>query len=173
MHPGEHPDARVDVAGGQKPFAVLVSCSDSRVPPELLVDQGFGDLFVVRVAGNVIGPSELGSVEYAVDHLHTPLIVTVGHTRCGAVEAAVDSVESGEAPHGAIAEIVKLITPAVHEAQKDPGEDLLDTAVRLNAVQSRDTLLKSTVVADAVAAGKLRVIAAYYSLDNDGKVELL
>lgn len=172
-HPGQHPDARVAVAGGQSPFAVIVSCSDSRVPPELLVDQGFGDLFVVRVAGNVIGTSELGSVEYAVEHLHTPLIVTVGHARCGAVDAAVAAAEDNSVPEGAIGEIVTLITPAVKQAQADPGDDLLDTAIRRNAELSRDTLLKSKVVSDAVAAGKLNVIAVYYSLDDDGQLEML
>lgn len=172
QHPGQHPDARLAVAEGQEPFAVVVSCSDSRVPPELLVDQGFGDLFVVRVAGNVIGRSELGSVEYAVEHLHTPLVVAVGHARCGAVEATVDSVESDTRPEGAVADIVELIAPAVAVAKDRPGDDLLDKTVRANTELSRDEVLKSPVVAKAVEAGQLKVIAAYYSLD-DGKFQIL
>ncbi len=172
QHPGQHPEARLLVAQSQEPFAVIVSCSDSRVPPELLVDQGFGDLFVVRVAGNVIGRSELGSVEYAVGHLHTPLVVVVGHERCGAVAATVDSVEHGNQPEGAIADIVELITPAVTIAKQRPGDDLLDKAIRANAELSRDALLKSPEVAEAVDAGHLKVVAAYYNL-NDGKFQLL
>ena len=171
-HPGQHPKARVAVAGGQEPFATIVSCSDSRVPPELLVDQGFGDLFVVRVAGNVIGRSELGSVEFAVGALRTPLVVVVGHQSCGAVDATIDSVEHGTRPEGAIADIVDLIAPAVPVAKSRPGDDLLDKAVRANAELARDTLAKSPVLAKAVQAGKLKVVAAYYDLKN-GKFEIL
>lgn len=172
QHPGDAPEARLDVALKQEPFAVLVSCADSRVPPELLFDQGFGDIFVVRVAGNVIGRTELGSIEYAVTVLNTPLIMVLGHERCGAVEGAVDAVLHGVQAPGAVADVVDMITPAVRTALSWPGWDLVDKAVRANTEQSRAIILAEELIAERVAAGTLAVVAAYYDLD-DGHVELL
>jgi carbonic anhydrase len=107
-HPHASSARRGEVAQSQSPFAVIVSCSDSRVPPELLFDQGYGDLFVIRIAGNVVEDTALGSIEYAVEHLGAKLLVVLGHERCGAVKATVDG---GEAP-GHIGSIVNAIKPA-------------------------------------------------------------
>lgn len=165
-NPGADHEARVHVAEQQEPFAVILSCADSRVPPEILLDQGFGDLFVVRVAGNIVGRSELGSIQYAVEHLHTPLIATVGHAACGAVGAAVDVADGGSRPGGAIDDIVDHILPAVQKAKTEPGDDLLTKAIQVNARQSRDQLLADPLIAGMVKEDKLKVIAAYYALDN-------
>ena len=110
---------RLALASGQQPYAIILSCSDSRVPPEIIFDVGLGEIFVVRDAGNVLSPIVLGSIEYAADHLGSPLLVFLGHECCGAVPAAVDS--HGEAHghgHGHVGEIVQAIAPAVAEARK-------------------------------------------------------
>src|SRR6266404_9370669 len=113
QHPHESAERRAELTKSQHPFAVIVSCSDSRVPPEIVFDQGLGDLFVLRVAGNVINDESLGSIEYAVDHLAVRLIVVLGHQRCGAVKAAKDTIAAkGEAP-GHIQSLVTAIKPAV------------------------------------------------------------
>jgi carbonic anhydrase len=152
----------------QKPIAVIVSCSDSRVPPELVFDQGLGDLFDVRTAGHVVGDMELGSIEYAAEHLGTPLIVVLGHERCGAVTAAVSG---GEAP-GHIPAVVKAIAPAVAET-KSAGGDAVENAMRANV---RDTVraLRSSdpVLSHLVHEGKLKVVGGRYDLDT-GQVEIL
>ncbi len=170
--PGVDHEARVHVAQGQEPFAVILSCADSRVPPEILLDQGFGDLFVVRVAGNIVGRSELGSIQYAVEHLHTPFIAAVGHSKCGAVDAAVGVVDGGAKPGGAIDDIVDHIVPAVRKAKAGHGDDLVTRAIKDNARQSRDQLLTDPMIAGKVKAGKLEVVAAYYTLD-DGRFVVL
>ncbi|NOX89613.1 MAG: carbonic anhydrase [Calditrichaeota bacterium] len=112
LHPRQTIDRRRELIGGQQPFAAILGCSDSRVPPELIFDQGLGDLFVVRVAGNIIDDAVLGSVEFAVDKLQTPLVLVLGHTQCGAVEAAV----AGGKAKGSVTKIVRAIQPAVEKA---------------------------------------------------------
>ena len=161
-------ERRQALAKEQKPFAVIVGCSDSRVPPELVFDVSLGDIFVVRTAGEVVDAVALGSIEYAVEHLGTHLIVVLGHQRCGAVTAAV----SGAKDTGDIPDVLKAILPAVAETKGQSG-DPIDNAVRANA---RDiaTRLQSTgpIIAPGVQSGEVKVVAAYYSLDT-GQVELL
>jgi carbonic anhydrase len=170
-HAGQDPKRLLQVSRGQQPFATILTCSDSRVPPEVIFDQGLGDLFVVRVAGNIVDPALLGTVEYGVVHLGTPLVVVIGHQRCGAVEATLESLQHNTTPHGDIAELVKDITPAVPVAKSRPG-DLLDNTIRVNAEMSRDTISKSSELAAPLKAGGVKILAGYYSLD-DGKFTLL
>ncbi|MFM9035170.1 MAG: carbonic anhydrase [Mycobacterium sp.] len=172
VHPDQTPEARVRLSAAQKPFAVVLSCSDSRLPPEVIFDQGLGDLFVVRVAGNVVDPAGLGSVEYAVGHLETPLVIVLGHTNCGAVSATLDALKpAGARPHGAVAAVVDAITPAVGVAGQRPG-DLLDNAIRANAEQSRDQIKASSELAQQVSRGTLLVVAGLYNL-ADGTVSVI
>jgi carbonic anhydrase len=110
------------VVTGQHPFAVILTCSDSRVPPEVIFDQGIGDLFVIRNAGNIVDDVVIGSIEYAVEHLHTPLVIVLGHQQCGAVTAAL---KGGKAT-GHIASVIEKILPAVADARKQPGDSLLN-----------------------------------------------
>lgn len=159
---------RAEVAQGQKPFAIVVSCSDSRVGPEVVFDQGVGDLFVVRTAGHVVDDVGLGSIEYAVEHLGSAFILVLGHERCGAVAA---TVAGGEA-HGHIPSIVKAIKPAVAKTKGQPG-DAVDNAVRAQVLEVTAQLQKAgPVLADRVKAGKLKVVGARYDLDT-GRVEIV
>ena len=172
QHPDQDPDHRLKLSSqGQQPFATILTCSDSRLPPELLFDQGLGDLFVARVAGNIVDPALLGSVEYAVGHLKTPLIVVIGHEKCGAVQATLESIQHHQTPPGDIAALVTAITPAVAVAEQRPG-DLLDNTIRANAEQSLDAIKKSSELTAPLAAGQLKAIAAYYSID-DGRISLI
>jgi carbonic anhydrase len=149
-------EARGKVAQAQRPFAIIVGCSDSRVGPELVFDQGLGDLFVVRTAGEVVDEVALGSIEYAVEHLGSALIVVLGHERCGAVSAAV----------------LKAIGPAVEQTKGQPG-DPVENAVRAQARDVAQQLQGATpILAERVQAGQLKVVAARYDLDS-GKVEWL
>jgi carbonic anhydrase len=160
LHPNQDADRRTEVAGGQHPIAIVVGCSDSRVPPEIVFDQGLGDIFVVRVAGNVVDDQALGSIEYAVEHLHVHLIVVLGHEKCGAVAAAV---EGGEAP-GHIASIVEAIQPAVEKARTEPG-DLLDNAINENVLRVVQQIKTSQpILAHEVQADGLTVVGARYNL---------
>jgi carbonic anhydrase len=166
--------AREALAKGQKPYAIILSCSDSRVPPELVFDKALGEVFVVRVAGNVPDPIVLGSIEYAAEHLGSPLIVVLGHERCGAVTAAVDA--KGK-PEGNIGAIIKTIAPAVKQAKKDyKGKnkaELVETAVDDNVkLVAANITRQSAVLRHLVKEGKIKIVAAKYDLD-DGKVSLL
>src|SRR5437667_10183451 len=160
---------RVETTKSQHPFAIVVSCSDSRVPPELVFDQGLGDLFVLRVAGNVIDDHSLGSIEYAVDHLAVRLIVVLGHQRCGAVKAAKETIAAkGKAP-GHIQSLVTAIRPAVEATAKGDLEATVHENVKnvVQALRSSAPLLKAKV-----DSGELKVVGAYYSLDT-GSVSFL
>jgi carbonic anhydrase len=163
-HPGQDPQRRLALAQYQQPFAVILTCSDSRLPPEVVFDQGLGDLFVVRVAGNIVDAALLGSIEYAVEHLGTRLIMALGHQSCGAVAATLESIQHHTKPHGNIAALVDAITPAVAVAEQRPG-DLLDNTIRANAEQSRDAIAKSSEIKGPVSSGAVKVVSAYYSLD--------
>jgi len=163
---------RKELAGGQHPFAIVVTCSDSRVAPELIFDEGLGDIFVVRVAGNVLDPISLGSIEYAAEHLHAPLLVLMGHEKCGAVSAALDA--TGE-PEGNIGAIIKKILPAVKKAKVKGGnrDDMLNNAIRENVVLAyKDVRDKSPVLKHMIDKGELRVVAGVYHLAS-GEVESL
>lgn len=161
-------ERRHTLAKDQNPFAVIVSCSDSRVPPELIFDVSLGDIFVVRTAGEVVDAVALGSIEYAVEHLGTRLIVVMGHQRCGAVSAAV----SGATETGDIPKILGAIAPAVDETKSQSG-DRIDNVVRANARDIAKHLQSAgPIIAPLVKTGELKIVAAYYSLDT-GQVELL
>jgi carbonic anhydrase len=168
QHPHESPARRKELESSQHPFAVIVSCSDSRVPPELIFDEGLGDLFVIRLAGNVIDDDALGTIEYAVEHLHTRLILVLGHEKCGAVSAAV---EGGEAS-GHLATLLAAIQPTVQEVKDLPG-DKIHNCVLANARRSARQIRESTpVLKDLVQKGEVKVVAAVYALDS-GSVTLL
>lgn len=149
---------------GQHPFAVIVSCSDSRVPPEILFDQALGDLFVVRVAGNIVTPVELGSVEYAIEHLKSPLVVVLGHEECGAVTAAVEGKESP----GSISAIIEKIKPAVLEARAmgSNGKELIEASTDLNIQNALKDLLKSPLIKEGLNSKKIEVLGIKYDLDK-------
>jgi carbonic anhydrase len=159
---------RAELAQGQKPFAIIVCCSDSRVGPEIVFDQELGNLFVVRTAGEVLDAAGIGSIEYAVAHLGSPLLLVLGHEHCGAVAAAVaDAKEPGH-----IASVVKAIRPAVARTKAEPG-DPVDNAVRANAQDVAAHLRgMGPVLSEAVKAGRLKVTSAVCSL-RTGKVELV
>jgi carbonic anhydrase len=163
-HPHQTPQRRAEIAKGQHPVAIILSCSDSRIPPEVVFDQGLGDLFVIRLAGNIADDAAIGSIEYAAGHLGVRLMMVLGHKRCGAVEA---TVKGGEAP-GHLRGLVEAIRPAVQAAKGQPG-DLLDNAVRAN-VRQVAAKLRSTgpILSELVREKKLKVLGAYYDLDNGG-----
>ena len=164
LHPNQGAGRVKETAKGQHPFAIIVSCSDSRVPPEILFDQGVGDLFVVRTAGEVVQAVDIGSVEYAAEHLHAPLIVVMGHKRCGAVDA---TIKGGHVPDNILA-IAKIIAPAVEKAKGMKG-DLLDNAVRINAENMAQAIERSPVIEELLKEQKIRIVTAYYDID-DGTV---
>ncbi len=162
---------RKELTKGQSPFATVLSCSDSRVAPELIFDEGLGDIFIVRDAGNVADPVTMGSIEYGVEHLHTPLLVILGHEKCGAVTAALDA--KGK-PEGNIGEILKKIMPAVQKAKKagKDRESTLDLAIQENVRHTYKDVTKSKIVNELVHEGKLKVVGAEYYLGT-GKVEMI
>jgi carbonic anhydrase len=162
---------RKELAKGQHPFAIVVNCSDSRVAPEIIFDQGLGSLFVIRVAGNVVDPVVLGSIEYAAEHLHTPLLVILGHTQCGAVTAAVDT--KGK-PEGNIVVIVKKILPAVRRAEAKGGsrEEIIAGAIKENVLLVIDNIKKSPVLKHLIEKGELKVVGAIYDIST-GVVEVI
>ena len=168
---------RMALAGGQEPFAVILGCSDSRVPAEIVFDQGLGDLFVIRVAGNVVAPSGIGSVEFAATRFGTQLVVVLGHTSCGAIIATMDELQQpteNRSPN--LHSIVNRIRPSVeplllsgeHEADPDA---LIDHAVRSNIDMSVNQLRRgSAILENLIAQGRLAIVGALYSLET-GVVE--
>lgn len=163
---------RIAVSKGQDPFATILGCIDSRVPIELVFDQGLGDLVVVRSAGEALDHSVVGSVEFGVAELHTPLLMVLGHQRCGALTAAMNAVDSAHrtADHGEIDYVVEALAPAVQGATGKPG-DRLTNAIRTNVDLTLAKLRQSPVIAPLVKAGKLELAGAYYELDT-GRVVL-
>ena len=168
QHPHQTAVRQRELASSQHPHAIVLSCADSRVAPEIILDQGLGDLFDVRVAGNVASDTELASIEYAASHLHTPVLVVMGHQKCGAVTAAA---EGGEA-EGHLPSLLALIRPAVDRAKGQPG-DLIENAVRMNVENVvKQVCASKPVLASLVDRGTLTVAGAVYSLDT-GKVAWL
>ena len=160
VHPHQTAARRTELTGGQQPFAVIVGCSDSRVSPEIIFDHGLGDLFVVRVAGNIVDDVVLGSIEYAVEHLGAPLIVVLGHESCGAVTAAV---RAGKV-HGHISSIVEVLKPAVKRARMQTGS-VVENVISANVEITVERLKQSPpILSEFVKAGKLEIIGAYYDL---------
>ncbi len=165
-------DLRRTLAQGQQPEAAVLCCSDSRVPAEIIFDQSLGDLFVVRTAGLVLEPTSIGSLEYAVAHLHVPLLVIKGHEGCGAVTAAV---ENPEATEGHIGSIIAQIYPSVAQARQDGnhGEDLIEATTDLHLKLLEETLIRvSPIIREALDAGRLEVVVAKYYL-HAGQVQPL
>jgi carbonic anhydrase len=162
---------RQKLASGQSPHVIILSCSDSRVSPELTFDQSLGDLFVVRTAGNVADAIALGSIEYAVDHFHSPLLVVLGHKQCGAVIAACSG---GKMPSSNLEAIMNKIDPAVAQARTyAKADDLIESAVKENVHQSaKDVVANSEIIRDAVKSGKLSVIEAEYQFDTGEVIRL-
>ncbi len=177
-HPRRGASRRAETAAGQRPVAAVVACSDSRVPPEIIFDQGIGDLFVVRVAGNLVDDLGLASVEYAVEQLRVPLVLVLGHSRCGAVKAAL-----GDAPSRRhLGRFAEALRPAVERARSarnpadaDAGDAaaIADDAAREN-VKSVVSSLRSSgpVIAPRAASGELAVVGAFYDIES-GAVELI
>jgi len=157
---------RETLVNGQNPCAVIITCSDSRVPPELIFNQGLGDLFVIRVAGNVIDKIELGSVEYAVKYLNTTLIVVMGHEHCGAVEAAVK--DDGKEVKGNIGAIIDKIEPSVKKLKLDnlQGEKLVEAVTDENIINSSRELEKSEVIKKELQKGNIKIVEAKYMLQS-------
>ncbi len=170
-HPNSSPARRATVATAQHPFATVLGCVDSRVPPEMIFDRGLGDLFVIRTAGQTLDRAVTGSIEFGAAELKIPLLLILGHERCGAVKATIDALNgSGEAP-GDIAMLVESLTPAVEEARARPG-DLLDNAVEINVNHIITTLSASPVLADLIKGGQVKIAGAIYDLDT-GAVRFL
>ncbi len=157
---------RSSLTGGQQPYAIVLSCADSRVVPEIAFDTGLGELFVIRVAGNVANTSSIASIEYAVAHLNTEVIVVLGHQSCGAVTAALGGGDNGYN----LNHLLSHIAPAVHSSEdtSDVNAVVRDNA-RLNAEELKN---RSSIISDAVEGGKLKIVPAYYSLDS-GEVTFL
>lgn len=174
MNPNSNAARREETADGQHPFAAVLTCADSRLPVERVFDQGVGDVFVVRVAGNIAGTSETGTMEYGAEHLKVPLLVVMGHTKCGAVKAAAGG---GDAPPGALGELVSQVKPAVERAQRlNPeaeSDSLVAEAIKENVWQTIFTLLKtSPVLAERARSGELKIVGAVCDVSS-GKVQWL
>jgi carbonic anhydrase len=167
-----HEERRLALVSGQEPFAIVLGCSDSRVPAELVFDQGFGDLFVIRVAGNIVAPSQVGSVEFAASRFGTRLVVVVGHSQCGAVTATVEELLGGSTTESRnLRSIVDRVRPAVEIllSGRSAGdrEGLMKEAVRANVRASVNHLRHgSELLERLIEDGGLRVVGAEYSLDT-------
>lgn len=174
LHPGRSPKDFAPLAEGQKPFAAIISCADSRVPPEVVFDQGVGDLFIVRVAGNIVngaGPLVKGSIEFAVAELGVRLILVLAHTQCGAVKAAIEHFEAKDALPGSIGDLIRPIGPAV-VAAKGLGGDKLANVTRINVLEGVKRLQAlDPILAPLVKEDKLKIVGGVYDLKS-GAVEL-
>lgn len=184
INPNRTPERRAAVARSQKPFATILGCVDSRVPPEILFDVGLGDLLVIRSAGEVLDEAVTGSIEFGSFELQIPLVVVLGHERCGAVKAAIDALEHGgghqggkkkgehKAEPGDLGYIVKSLHPAIKKAQSWGMGDLAENAMRANVSLTVQQLKKSPVLSAAEESGRLKIVGARYDLDS-GAVEML
>lgn len=160
---------RTDLStNGQHPYAIVITCSDSRVPAELIFNSSLGDIFVIRTAGNVVSDFEIGSVEYGAEHLGSPLILVLGHTNCGAVTAATEGGEAG----GKIQSIVNEITPSVQKAKDAGAEDVLSKAIELNVMNSVNKILSSDIIKELKEEEKVEVIGGVYDI-NTGTITII
>ena len=163
---------RAEMAENQEPFAIVLGCSDSRVPAEMVFDQGLGDLFVIRVAGNIVAPSQVGSVEFAADSFGCPLVVVLGHSHCGAIHSTIAALQNPSQPPSAnLMSIVNRVRPSVEILMqtelKDDLEKLSHHAVRANVFGSVNQLRHgSAVIESLILKGKLKVVGAEYSLET-------
>jgi carbonic anhydrase len=163
---------RANFVEDQEPFAIILGCSDSRVPAEIIFDQGLGDLFVIRVAGNIVAPSQVGSVEFAAERFGTPLVVVLGHSMCGAVMATIDELERpSDEKSSNVLSIVNRIRPTVEplletELRNDPDK-LLESSIHANILAATNNLMHgSQMLEQLVQQGKLRIVGAEYSLET-------
>ncbi len=169
----DHSAGRASRAQGQQPFAAIVSCADSRVAPELIFDQGPGELFVIRVAGNFINEDGLASLEYGAAVLGIKTILVLGHTACGAVDATIQAIQDNTLPPGHLPSLVNAIRPAVYDAMAAEPEDLLATATARNATLNAERAQTAgPILGDLYAAGKLKAAAGIYDIAT-GKVNFL
>jgi carbonic anhydrase len=161
---------RDELFNGQHPQTIVLACSDSRVVPEFIFDKTMGELFVIRTAGNVVDSVALGSIEYAAEHLHSPNLLVLGHTKCGAVTAAC----SGKTESPFLNTIITSIEPAVEEAKHDhkAGDELINEAIRINVKNQIKSVLRSKIIRELQEEGKLKIIGGIYDIKN-GKVELM
>ncbi|AWL28298.1 carbonic anhydrase [Acinetobacter defluvii] len=163
---------RAEMAESQEPFAIILGCSDSRVPAEMVFDQGLGDLFVIRVAGNIVAPSQVGSVEFAAESFGCPVVIVLGHTHCGAISSTIKALQNPQTPPSAnLMSIVNRVRPSVEILMqtelKDDLEKLSKHAVRANVFGSVNQLRHgSAVLENLIAKGKLKVVGAEYSLET-------
>jgi carbonic anhydrase len=175
LHPDQTLDRLRDLSVGQHPVAAIVSCSDSRVPPELIFDQGLGDLFVIRNAGNIVGDYEIGSLEYAIEHLEVPLVIILGHTKCGAIGAFVDHDHDHSHHYSEYIQKIIDFIDAEEEEKALPRDlpDFYEKAIEANVMHGIHELKnKVPLVNELIEAKKLRVVGAIYDVDT-GKVSLL
>lgn len=166
LNPNRTEKRRLELVDVQNPFAAILGCSDSRVAPEIVFDRGIGDLFIVRVAGNVISEIELVSLEYSVIHLKSVLIVVMGHERCGAIDVVLNGQGSEIEP------IAKILEPSVQDARKSRAKNPLEAATKLNAIRMKNLLLQHPAFRQLVKEKKLAVQAAYYNVET-GIVQFL
>ena len=162
-------ERRLELIAGQFPFAIILGCSDSRVPAEIIFNQGLGDLFVIRVAGNIVAPSQIGSIEYAAEMFGTPLVVVMGHSNCGAVEATLQALDNPSSERSDnLKSIVERIRPAVIDCDHSLAPDArLDEAVRANILASVQNLKQgSDIIKQLLADGRLTIVGAEYSLET-------
>ncbi|MCH9634569.1 MAG: Carbonic anhydrase [Chlamydiae bacterium] len=162
----QNENRRAELIDNQSPFAVIVACSDSRVAPEIIFDQGIGDLFVIRVAGNVIGPFEMESIEYAVKELGSSCILVIGHKNCGAVNAVVQNKVEG------IPFIAEMIKPSVSKAKISKAKDLLKDSIEFNAEKMSELIQQSHLIKQFTSQNKVHVYAGYYDFQT-GHVSIL
>ncbi|SDS86688.1 carbonic anhydrase [Brevibacterium siliguriense] len=171
-HPNQDTARRESLSDSQTPFVTLFGCSDSRVAAEMIFDVGLGDMFVVRNAGQVIDPVTLGSLEYGVEMLGTPLLVVLGHDSCGAVTAAYNAYDSGETPPGFISDVVARILPTVARARKN-GRTTINETVGQNTMDTVDKIMQlSTIIKTAVDDGRLIIVGLTYQL-HDGRTTVV
>jgi carbonic anhydrase len=166
-HPDQSPARMASVSRSQTPFAAILACADSRVPPEVIFDQGLGDLFVVRSAGQVIDHAVLGSLQYGVEHLETPLLVVLGHSSCGAVTATVEAIEKKSKPSGTDVDVlVEAIRPAVIEAEETGADEsnLLSVSIDINVERIVERLKSAAVLKRASTLRKVKIVGGVYSL---------
>jgi carbonic anhydrase len=163
---------RAKMAETQEPFAIVLGCSDSRVPAEMVFDQGLGDLFVIRVAGNIVAPSQVGSVEFAAESFNCPLVIVLGHTHCGAIDSTIEALRHPEQPPSVnLMSIVNRVRPSVEILMqtelKDDLKKLSVHAIRSNVFASVNQLRHGSAVLESlIAKGKLKVVGAEYSIEN-------
>lgn len=162
-----------ELVKGQQPYATILGCSDSRVPPELVFDAGFGELFVIRVAGNVLGPSILGTLQYAAAHLQTPLFIVMGHGQCGAVKAAIASRFQGATHKSRIELLLENILPALdHVDDNQPSDALLHSAIEANVRHTIRQILETPEAKAGLATSNMMLVGAVYDIES-GHVRFL